>query len=162
MQRVNNFGSLLQSYSLKKELENLDNKVSFIDIKAKDEDNRLLKERIKFKEEKNVNKSKLSKVDKYFFNIIFIKIKAQKQNKKFEEFRKEYLKISSEDNNKKYDVCVIGSDEVFNCASTSPWGFTSQLFGNVENANQVITYAASCGATKYSNLIRSFLNLHIL
>ena len=31
-------------------------------------------------------------------------------------------------------------------------GFTSQLFGNVPEAKRVITYAASCGTTKYEDL----------
>ena len=42
-------------------------------------------------------------------------------------------------------MCIIGSDEVFNCSNADSWGFTTQLFGNVENAKTVITYAASCG-----------------
>jgi hypothetical protein len=52
----------------------------------------------------------------------------------------------------KYDMCVIGSDEVFNCLNAGWWGFTSQLFGNVEEAENVITYAASCGATSFEKL----------
>lgn len=44
------------------------------------------------------------------------------------------------------------SDEVFNCLNTNGWGFTSQLFGNVSEANRVITYAASCGSTSYKDL----------
>ena len=63
-----------------------------------------------------------------------------------------YLKISDEDNYKTYDGCVIGSDEVFNCNVASPWGFTSQLFGNIRQASNVITYAASCGSTQYENV----------
>ena len=49
-------------------------------------------------------------------------------------------------------VDVIGSDEVFNCNALTPWGFTSQLFGNVKQAKKVITYAASCGSTNYENV----------
>ena len=44
---------------------------------------------------------------------------------------------------------MIGSDEVFNCNIASRWGFTSQLFGNVKQADKVITYAACCGSTTY-------------
>ena len=36
MQRVNNYGSLLQSYSLKKTIESLGHKVYFIDIKKEE------------------------------------------------------------------------------------------------------------------------------
>ena len=67
-----------------------------------------------------------------------------------------------------FDTCVIGSDEVFNCMARSPWGFTSQLFGNIKNADRIITYAASCGSTKADNLpekvkektISSFTNIN--
>ena len=85
-------------------------------------------------------------------DIFWIKRKDKIQVDIFEEFRGKVLKICKENNNQKYDTCVIGSDEVFNCASKSKWGFTSQLFGNVRNANKVITYAASCGETSYENL----------
>lgn len=47
---------------------------------------------------------------------------------------------------------MIGSDEVFNCLNKSEWGFTSQLFGNVKQADKVITYAASCGFTRVENV----------
>ena len=68
----------------------------------------------------------------------------------FDEFRKEYLNIDKK--SRHYDLCVIGSDEVFNCLNSGAWGFTSQLFGNVAEENKVITYAASCGSTKYEEL----------
>ena len=42
MQRIENFGSLLQAYALKKMLESFENEVSFIDIKYIEEDNELL------------------------------------------------------------------------------------------------------------------------
>lgn len=45
MQRVPNFGSLLQSYGLKKMLEELGHTVSFLDIEPNQADNRLLQGR---------------------------------------------------------------------------------------------------------------------
>ena len=42
MQRIENFGSLLQAYALKKTLETFGNEVSFIDIQYIEEDNKLL------------------------------------------------------------------------------------------------------------------------
>lgn len=164
MQRVPNFGSLLQGYSLKKILESLGHDVSFIDIEIIPEDNALLTERkITFSEERgNCSKryiiSKLSKIDKYFWNRLYIKAKSNKQNEYFEKFRTDILNIKIEDNEMKYDICVIGSDEVFNCLEDSKWGFTSQLFGNVRQANKVITYAASCGSTNYEMLSKVVRN----
>lgn len=156
MQKVNNFGSLLQAYSLKKLLAK--NSVSFIDIKKISTNSELIKKhQIKFVEEKESFCSKklfdkLSKLDQYCINRIKIKKNAKRQNLEFEKFRCEYLNIKSADNLKKYDLCIIGSDEVFNCLTGAKWGFTSQLFGNVEQADNVITYAASCGATKFEDV----------
>ena len=81
---------------------------------------------------------------------MFFRIENKLQNLKFEKFRKNYLEIDKIEPH--YDVCVIGSDEVFNCLASGWWGFSSQLFGNVDEANKVISYAASCGSTKYENI----------
>ena len=42
MQKVQNFGSLLQSYSLKKLLESLGAEVHFIDIERNEEDDKVV------------------------------------------------------------------------------------------------------------------------
>jgi len=155
MQKVPNFGSLLQSYSLSKMLESIGAEVHFIDIERNEKDDSVVgAERLKFDEEEFSNNilAKLKKIDRYAINRLRIRKIADKQEEIFEEFRTNKLGIKQEDNEKKYDLCVIGSDEVFNCMIPSPWGFTSQLFGNVRQADSVITYAASCGATKYSQL----------
>lgn len=156
MQRVANFGSLLQSYSLKKTVESLGHEVSFIDIERRDLDDVLLNgSRQKFAEEHEARGSvisKLKKIDKYAINRLHIKKRAKMQSRCFEKFRTNELGIDNESNDRKYDVCIIGSDEVFNCLADTPWGFTSQLFGDVHQADKVITYAASCGATTYDIL----------
>lgn len=158
MQKVQNFGSLLQSYSLKKIIESLGHEVSFIDIEPIPEDDKLLMsnrqgydcEKEKYSKNKVIRF--ISKVDKYFFNRIKIRKLSNEQDKIFEEFRIKYLNIKEESNYGQYDICVIGSDEVFNCLTKSNWGFTSQLFGNVKQAKRVITYAASCGSTSFDLL----------
>ena len=73
MQRVNNMGSLLQAYALKKILEMNGVEVSFIDIKYIEEDFKLL-ENYQLKFEKETEKTgilgKLSKIDRFFVNRI--------------------------------------------------------------------------------------------
>ncbi len=163
MQRVQNFGSLLQSYSLKKILEELGCEVHFIDIEKKEQDNAATKNKlVNFKEEQETNNtllSKFKKIDRYTYNRLRNKFISKKQNEVFENFRINNLSIKEIDNNQKYDLCVIGSDEVFNCMSPAPWGFTSQLFGNVKQAENIITYAASCGSTKYSDINSEMVNI---
>ncbi len=163
MQRVQNFGSLLQSYSLKKVLEELGCEVHFIDIEKNEQDNTAANNNlVTFKKDQEENSSllsKLKKIDKYTFNRLNNKQLAIQQGKIFENFRTNELSIKDTDNDQKYDLCVIGSDEVFNCMSPAPWGFTSQLFGNVKQAENIITYAASCGSTKYSDINSEMVNI---
>ena len=156
MQRVQNFGSLLQSYGLKKMLEELGHTISFLDIEPNPEENRLLqgmKNQFSVEGEPGGTLiSKLRKMDQYFFNRLNNKRLAKKQDEQFEEFRVSTLGIRDHANSEVYDCCIIGSDEVFNCLTGAPWGFTTQLFGNVPQARKVITYAASCGATRYEDV----------
>lgn len=151
MQMVRNIGSCLQAYALSKIVKELGHDVYFIDIEKREEDNILLnKNRNSFTYETNDSNSvfdKIKKIDNQFIQRIRAKIIWEKQGRILDDFRKNVLGISSESNSDTYDICIIGSDEVFNCLSTGEWGFTSQLFGDVKQAKKVITYAASCGAT---------------
>lgn len=155
MQHVQNFGSLLQSYSLKKILENLGHTVCFMVPQKNELDNSLLAgdtvDYSNIEGEGNGVISKIKKIDKYFFNRINEKKILNSQNIEFDTFRNQYL-YQKDVNGRPVDACVIGSDEVFNLLQPSKWGFTSQLFGNILEANIVITYAASCGSTKIENV----------
>lgn len=148
MQRVGNFGSLLQSFGLKRMLEQLGHTVSFLDIEPNWVENRLLSQG----ERKKIPWDKWKKIDKYALNRLRIRILANRQEQEFERFRRDVLGMRDITGGDRFDCCVIGSDEVFHCLSGAPWGFTSQLFGNVRQARRVITYAASCGATVYEDV----------
>lgn len=156
MQRVPNTGSLLQSYALKRILEGLGNNVNFIDIQRIDEDYSLLEGHY-IKVDNSKNKlarffQKIRKIDRYTVQRIINKQKEKKQSLLFKWFSQNILCLDPSEKEEHFDLCVIGSDEVFNCCSYSPWGLTSQLFGNVHQADHVITYAASCGFTKVEML----------
>ena len=153
MQQIDNMGSLLQSYALKTMIERLGNEVEFIDIDKREDDYELLgdyRQNYQEEREKDGLLGKLKKIDCYALNRLRIKSRSKEQRLAFDKFRTDYLNINKR--NGQYDVCVIGSDEVFNCLNSGAWGFTSQLFGNVPEANKVITYAASCGSTRYDEL----------
>lgn len=153
MQQIDNMGSLLQAYALQIIIEKLGNEVEFIDIEKRKEDYELLgnyKQEYHEEREKNGLIGKISKIDRYALNRLKIKRKSVEQGAVFNKFRVEYL--NTDKKSCQYDFCVIGSDEVFNCLNSGTWGFTSQLFGNVPEASKVITYAASCGSTKYEEL----------
>ena len=147
MQAVNNFGSLIQAYSLKKMVESLGHEACFIDIERRPEDDALMRDQsVSYLSEMESGSvaSKLS--DGYLINRFRNRSVSSRQDVVFNAFRDKYLMPYQ---GGRIATCIIGSDEVFNCMQESPWGFTSQLFGNVENADKVITYAACCGYTDF-------------
>ena len=151
MQSVNNFGSLIQAYSLKKMVESLGHEVCFIDIERRPEDDALLKDhRISYLSEMESGSLKRKISDGYLANRFRNRAIGKEQDDIFNEFRDKYLPAC--DASRAVDTCIIGSDEVFNCLQESGWGFTSQLFGDVKNASDVITYAACCGFTKLDDV----------
>lgn len=159
MQRIQNFGSLLQAYALKNMLEKNGNEVSFIDIKYIEEDNGLLDgHQLDFsnEREKSGKKQVKSKLNKYFINRVKNLLRLKKQNALFEKFRSNFL--FTNEPNSYYDMAVIGSDEVFNCMNSGYWGYTSQLFGNIPEAKKVVTYAASCGSTTFNSVPKKVKN----
>lgn len=156
MQMVNNYGSLLQAYGLKKIIESFDNDVEFINIIRNEDDYKLL-ESINKGNKKGFNYSYIHRTfEASFFSSIVKRILYKFFIMKCFFFRCKYLNITKK--SKQYDLCVIGSDEVFNCMNAGWWGFTSQLFGNIENTKRIITYAASCGETTYDDLPLSIKN----
>ena len=151
MQSVNNFGSLIQAYSLKKMVESLGHEVCFIDIEKRPEDDALLKDhRISYLSEMESGSLKRKISDGYLANRFRNRAIGKEQDDIINEFRDKYLPAC--DASRAVDTCIIGSDEVFNCLQESGWGFTSQLFGDVKNAANVITYAACCGFTKLDDV----------
>lgn len=144
MQRVHNYGSFLQAYSLKKNIEALGHSCAFIDIKPGE---RVLQD----VEKKRVNY--LLKFDKYFFNRLRHYFFSKNRNRNFKNIYLEWLGISEDTNwNKQFDIVIIGSDEVFNCTQNK-WGLSPNLLGTEINAGKIITYAACCGYTTYERII---------
>ena len=151
MQSVNNFGSLIQAYSLKKMVESLGYDVCFLDIEKRPEDDELLESnRISYLSEMEAGSFTKKLADGYLINRLKNKSIQGDQDKVFNAFRDKYLTPYKGD--RRIDAVIIGSDEVFNCMQESDWGFTSQLFGNIGDTDRVITYAACCGFTRLSDV----------
>lgn len=146
MQRIKNYGSFLQAYALKKMIEELGYEVEFVDYRVNDciiKNNKL-------------SNNKLDKIFKILSTkeplIQKIQYIIHKKN-----FGKKYYKILGLTSTPNYtpvlDTLVIGSDEVFNCIQSNPnVGYSLELFGKDNNANKVITYAASFGNTTLSKI----------
>ena len=146
MQRVKNYGSFLQAYALKETLNDLGHESFFIDIKP----GRQLTGGSDVSNEKK--ESKINYIVKRLDRNLFKRAKQYYLRKKrISRFNDEFFPILGVSKEpvyySDYDVIVIGSDEVFNCATKSPWGFAKTLFGEGLNSNKIITYAASCGHT---------------
>lgn len=152
MQRIVNYGSFMQAYGLKSIIEELGYKVEFVDYTI----------------EPCVNGNKLKKI-----NQLTICKKLKKGLKRFlkryespveranneliERYNTEFLPILGISKKMYYrtkvDTLVIGSDEVFNCLQDNPnVGYSRELFGYMNKANRVITYAASFGNTTLKRL----------
>lgn len=150
MQRINNYGSFLQAYALKSTIESLGHKVEFVDYEVEE---CLVKGNVKSKYNLKTFFPKV--INKL---VIFARqgyTKNKYLDKKYDEYLLQ-LDISKQKNYKpKLDVLVIGSDEVFNCLQSNELvGYSRQLFGKDNNANKLITYAASFGTTTLEGLIK--------
>ncbi len=149
MQRVINYGSFLQAYSLKKILESNGHTVTFIDIKNK---------------EGNTDYSRPYKKEGWMYYIKWMYRRLFHTLAYCASFEREHIfctklfyelgmqeRYNSGDN-QEFDLCIIGSDEVFNCCQDAPWQGSMHLFGEGINAKKIITYAASFGHTTIASL----------
>ena len=138
MQRVANYGSFWQAYCLKNIITGNSNCcVEFIDIVPGKKDTRT-------EYKKTFSFSKIRRIPYYVFQ------KGKKQL--FLESQRKVLECSEKPNYREdYDAIIIGSDEVFNFVQQSPWGFTPQLYGVINNVN-VSSYAACFGYTTLDDI----------
>jgi hypothetical protein len=160
MQRVKNWGSFLQAFALKKSVEELGHECSFLDIKLG----------VGLTQDEILGVKKDSTINAFFKKLflvvcyclkgqLFIRLRSQLHQKEFyTKYNKEFLPMLGVDefnyeDNKPFDLLIIGSDEVFNCMQPrSPWGKTLHLFGEEINAEKIITYAATFGYTTIDDL----------
>lgn len=164
MQRIQNYGSFLQAYALKKTIESLGHEVVFVDYHPGE----------------SIAKQKTNKgaLDYVKLGIRFIdhrstvkKRQMYQSAKRFPDYYNEMLSVLGVSDNRNYDsevdALVIGSDEVFNCLQDGAnVGFSPELFGHGLKAKKVISYAASFGFTTLEMLkqygkdveIASYLN----
>ncbi len=149
MQKVVNYGSFMQAYALKAIIEAISSeKVLFIDIENG-------KKIVQYTQKNKIKSILISIKNGLFFEKVRDKIYLKKLGTQFNNYFFNILDLKDENNDYNFDLTVIGSDEVFHCCQNTSWGFTKQLFGDVKNASQVISYAGSFGATT-SELIEKY------
>lgn len=152
MQRIANYGSFLQAFALKQLIGGLGHTVEFVDYHVCPT---IVKDNVD-----NGNKY-IRKIEK---GLEIFKYKAPLLHKLSfihykQSFGEKYWPLLGVTNamnyNPKLDCLVIGSDEVFNCIQkNSNVGYSLELFGKNNNAQKLITYAASFGNTTLEKLYR--------
>lgn len=160
MQKVLNFGSVLQAYSLKAMIEDtLHAKVSFIDIDW----NGQIQTKMPILDSDDYASNPYIDTSKFMYYMKKIHNKGCKIRIKnrLEAFQKKELNLSETCNSKYYDLVIVGSDEVFMAKKY----LSPQLYGKIDNAKHIVSYAASCGSAVYEGLpvnrlpeIRKFLS----
>ena len=147
MQRILNYGSFFQAYSLKQIIESLGHEVVFVDFKVNW--NISLIERYKNKRFRHLKMIKRMLLHPHDYKLI-------QKDPLYEYFQPCYtmLGMSSKYHFRtKVDVLVVGSDEVFNCLQQSDRvGYSLELFGKNNRARRLISYAASFGNTTIKRL----------
>jgi hypothetical protein len=151
MQKVKNYGSFLQAFAMKKTIEFYNHNCEFIDIEKGQQLKGYKRTFIYF----------YRKFIEYFGCLHFFR-----HLKNYYQFRKRFNYFLDELEVEKhilkaYDLVIIGSDEVFNIAQFSDWGFTLQLFGKISNAKKIISYAGTFGNTTLNEIYKYKLNNEI-
>lgn len=144
MQQITNYGSFLQAYALKTIINGLGHEVEFINIEPGEQ----------------LPQYKMSRFHR--IKIMWKRLKVKHPYKQLQctlrlhrRFDKEFkpeLGVIPGKSLCHFDVVVIGSDEVFNVAQTTWFGFSSQLFGEGIDSDKVISYAGCFGATTINKL----------
>ena len=146
MQRVVNFGSVLQAWSLREMVrEAAGTEAEFLDI----EDSPALDSLYKSTEpQEHGTPLQLSRSIRQRGKRWCIARLSAWNKRKIRSFMKKELHLDADGKQNRYDHVIIGSDEVFNHAA----GIRLQLHGEVKQASRVITYAASCGGAKAEHI----------
>ena len=145
MQQVRNYGSFLQAYALKYTLESFGHQCEFVDVEPGTilpGYERNFKYFAKKAFQRYFNWSALRTLGTLGKRLKFTKLYHERFDKEFMKELGVYKHTFTD-----YDLVVIGSDEVFNINQNTIYGFSTQLFGDVNNAKKVISYAGSFGTT---------------
>ncbi len=146
MQRVVNFGSVLQAYSLREIIRELaDCQVSFMDI---DEDSclpvcRTVTENADYEAPAAYPPGILQKGKRWWITRL-----SACNKRKIRQFMKQELRLDEKNGGEGWDRVVVGSDEVFNHAR----GVCLQLHGKIPQTQYAFTYAAACGSAKAEDI----------
>lgn len=140
MQRVENYGSFMQAYALKKVVESFGHSVTFCDFEPG---------ATRHKGESVLPSDLAAKIAKLITapqQLIGKRKHHWHTTQCFRKYAWPVLGIGAElDLDYSADLMIIGSDEVFNFAQNEEFGYVPVLFGHGVKAKALISYAASAG-----------------
>jgi len=147
MQRVYNYGSVLQAYALRQMIEAAaDETAEFLDPNYGEffETDMPVQDLEDYPALDYYYRGKLyywakKVIDKLLWYIFKWQMKR---------FQKDELALTKRPAHKKYDIVVEGSDEVFKAAKR----VYMCMYGRIDGADKLITYAASCGSAVYEGI----------
>lgn len=147
MQRVVNFGSVLQAWSLRRMIEGITGAtVEFMDISEAE----VLRSCKKIREEMDYEQPAAYPTGIWQKGKRWMITRLSAYNKrKIRAFMRNELQLDKPKFSGNYDWVVVGSDEVFNHAR----GINLQLHGKIDQAERVISYAASCGSACFEDIL---------
>lgn len=146
MQRVVNFGSVLQAYSIRKIIEEQTGaSVCFLDIDKSTalQNECSVPEMADYLTPADYPKGLMQRGKRWIIARL-----SQYNRHLIREFMAKELGLDDPVRRETFDAVVIGSDEVFNHAN----GVCLQLHGQVPQAQRVISYAASCGSARAADI----------
>lgn len=147
MQRVVNFGSVLQAYSLREMVRELTGSdADFLDIEETPalSSTKSVSEAEDYAAPAACSRNILQRGKRWIITRL-----SACNKKKIRAFMADELKLRKENSKKQYDHVIVGSDEVFNHAKGN---VRLQLHGEVQQAQHVFTYAASCGNALFEDV----------
>ncbi len=145
MQRVVNYGSFLQAYSLKRIIEERGHICSFLDI---EDENGSFEYFVPYSDP-------MFKLKDTIWKLQRLPVEKRMYREREYLFRKQLIKQLNMPVTPVFDqtcdIYIYGSDEIFNICQESKWGHSLALLGSNVNGRK-ITYAASFGFTNQPRL----------
>ena len=152
---VKNYGSMLQAYAVQKMLDNMNiENENLVYVKSKNP-KQLVSYARRLLFDSNIRKTKLKILKKKIYSEIHKKYKEnfKTRDKKFEEFKSKYFKVSKpylgyenlQKSSEDYDAFVLGSDQLWHPMNLENHYFTMEF---IEDNKPKITYATSFGVSE--------------
>ncbi len=169
MQRVENYGSVLQAFALKKIVQSLGADVEFVDFKLDNPGNnenalplrRGIKDKLKTDFADIGFKTAFLRNNKLRKLANSIRCQHLYEYKFVEDIFPDFGILPERNERPELDLLIIGSDEVFNLKQNLASGYSLELFGENNRAKKMISFSGSFGYTDIDYIHTSGISARI-